>query len=1323
MSDPLDIQFTDQQPAAPGQLDIPFVDQENVSTFGKAINTAASGYQKWMHLMKKYGWAIPGGQPTWLAAKLLSSDASPTRQGHGVVDAWRAGWQGSSTALILNERLPDIELDPQHAKWYEKLTSGAGQMAGDLPAMVAGGALAGLAGIETGPGAVVAAGAGAFAVPTAIRTSLIQAYSKGQVRNASDFLTRASIVVKETAKDAALGGLTSGTGLAAGKFAAPLGRTASRIIAGGSEVTVLTVAPAALEGRLPEPEDFSNAALLMAGMHGAHYVAGKLGTIYAKTGIPPLRVAADAKSNPTILADLTERATLGTEASHKSVQGNPPDTGTAEGVRGTAEEHPGTPARTGIPGSDPSLQAILRGLSRSEEAGLPHVEGAVLGTIEGETPSQKHSAGTGAISGQNLTVRTFDSGRDGAPHILVTTDTPGESGRPAYVVGSIHGNTFLTGALHVEGLKGVGYDLFQTLGEYLQENHSEVKQVVGLAGGTKENPEGIARVRNSFDGTQWEGKWAGTPVVSLAAGPAPRVAPEIPRAYQRLATQQAAMDAVPGLSQEVAKEFFGPAVRVSGEPEPTQVNYRYINTPDEVNGALKRMSDLNEAAIQKQRRGTVSWDQTQAEAGKLLSEMLGSPEDLFKSREAGTPAGAAEILARKQLVEGAANDMKAKAAALSALGADAPIEARRMAEAEFLASIERSNLITAEFLGARAEAGRALNILKETKVSADRADQVQKLLTQMGKTPAELAEMMAALEDPAAAMRLARGIEKATTWDMIIEAWKAGLVSGPVTQVANVMGNTSFMAMRPAVDAVAAGFSLFSNAPDRVRSVEPLARVYGDIHGTIDGLKLAKVAFFEDAPGGKAEHKQAIPGKLGYAIRTPFRALSAMDVMARTMTERGEAYALASRQAVQEGHNPATAEFRTRVAELVNNPDAATQKKITEAGARFTFNSPLGEKGRAIQQFIKAWHLQWAIPFISTPGNIFKEMARLTPAAPIVGEWREAVAKGGPEAAKAWAEVTLGTGLSAVAMSLAVAGHLSGSGDPDPNKRRIQMAAGWQPYSVKINGTWHSYQRFQPVGTLIGLAADMAEVWEHLTPDESDKVPKILATAFANSVTNQTFLQGMATLVDGISQPDQKGPRLVQNLAGSLVPAAISQTAQMMDPYQREISSIREAVQNRIPGARENLAPSRDPFGEPIASPDRMGWISPVTTKDQSTDKVRTEAARLGIGEGKAPKSISLPSGGTGLGTVDLNAQQRDVFGDVAGHLAYNVMSQMVHSPGWDYVPDLVKQKAYQIAFERSHQAGKAAALTDEERQVEIRRIINTVSEKLKPSKAVNSTP
>ena len=1075
--------------------------------------------------------------PVGLAMDLLPQahavvfpDQEKAQTAKGVVDALQAGWQGSATGLVVRGKLPSVTLDAHHAKWYEKLASTTAQTVSELPEMAVGGLIVGTLGLPSGPGAVAAAGAGMFAVPTAIRESLVQSYASGDATSVADYLGRTAITVKATAKDAAVGALTSLTGYGLLKVAAPafesaaraltmgsasaagpLGATAAKVVAGGSqalatagEVGAMTVAPALLEGKLPERDDFLNAAILVGGMKSAHVVASKLHSIYAKTGIPPTEVMADIQRDPKIAEEL-----------------------------------------------------------------------------------------------------------------------------------------------------------------------------------------------------------------KLASGP------EVPEAYRPIADAHAAVDAVPGVPREIIKEFYGPTIPIPGEPKPTTVNYNYINSSEQVKGALDRISALNEVEIQTQRRGTVGWEQTDLEAATWLRQNLGPGAELT-GREPGTAANAAELLARKQMTQEAANVMGERAQELLSLGKDAPPESVAAAEAAFAASVARAQLISAEFLGARAEAGRALNALKITQEAAASTKLIQDMLAQ-GKSLREVAEMTRALDSPEAALKFTRELGKATKIEQVLEAWKAGMVSGPITQMANVMGNTSFAAMRPVVDLAAATVGSVTRGADRVRFAEPVAGTLGALAGVSDGLKLAKAAFIEDMPGGKAEHRHAIPGKVGYVVRTPFRALTAADQLFRTMNERYEAYALASREAVKEGFNPATREFRERVVELATNPTEAMIEKIQSAGDRYTFQAKGGEIVQAFTGLLDAAPIvKFVIPFVQTPMNVFKEMARHSPAAPIIGEWRAAIAEGGAARSKAIAEMMVGTGISALAASWAFSGHISGAGDPDPNKRRAQAAAGWQPYSVKIGNTWYSYQRIQPLGTLLGMAADMADAWQHMTPEERDKVPRILGLAFSNAVTNQTFLQGITNLSDALSQPDRKGPRFVQNLVASAIPAAAGQSAQLFDPYVREVDSIKAAVQNRIPGLRGDLAPQRDPFGEPVRNPERLIPGSPITMREQSTDKVRLELARLAslpessLSVRPAPKAIRLPAGGDlSAGRVQLTAEQRDRFADAAGKLAHQILGDIVNSPGYERMSDFARELTFKAVFERANQMGEYKALTDEERAAEIDRIVGRVQRRV----------
>lgn len=61
--------------------------------------------------------------------------------------------------------------------------------------------------------------------------------------------------------------------------------------------------------------------------------------------------------------------------------------------------------------------------------------------------------------------------------------------------------------------------------------------------------------------------------------------------------------------------------------------------------------------------------------------------------------------------------------------------------------------------------------------------------------------------------------------------------------------------------------------------------------------------------------------------------------------------------------------------------------------------------------------------------------------------------------------------------------------------------------------------------------------------------------------------------------------------------------------------------------------------------------------------------------------------------------------------MAYQVLDQMVSSPGRDYTRDQLKQWAFTVALETTHKVGEVAAMLDEQRHKEIQRIIGVMVE------------
>lgn len=783
-----------------------------------------------------------------------------------------------------------------------------------------------------------------------------------------------------------------------------------------------------------------------------------------------------------------------------------------------------------------------------------------------------------------------------------------------------------------------------------------------------------------------------------------------PDMYRARAVEENAKMAVPGeKAAAVAESPFAPISQAAGEPAlPTHVNYNYINTTEDAQSAMARLSQVYEAEIQKQRRGVVGWEQTSREAAQILADTIGKTDARFLlPREPGTPAGAAEILARKQLTLGAAEDMAARARDYLQKGG-AVTEDDTVA---FLASIERAALIQSEFLGARAEAGRTLSILKSTTTDARRVEKLLALLNTAGKTPAELAKVVSEIDTPSGALAAAKDLQRATSWEKFVEGMRAWYVSGPITQMANVIGNVTLAALRFPIDAVASVVGTMTPGKERARFADPALRLWGNAAGARDGLIIVGKGLRAgqlDFNGKTEVYKQAIEGTLGSTIRLPFTALSATDAIFRASAERGEGYVWAGHQAINEGIAMHTPEFYSRVAELMADPPPDMQAAMETIGQRMTATAPLGEKGRAMQAFIKSWHLEPLVPFTTAPTNIGKELARMTPLAPFMQEWRADIQKGGVAADRAIAEVMVGSLVMGTVTSYVGAQggvSITGGTDKDYTKR----------YRITVGNQSYSYQRIQPVGTLIGLSADTVELWEHMTPEEQDKLPKMIGTAFANAMANQVFLTGITGLSRALSDPDQFMARFIQRTVSGVVPGILAQTAQIMDPYEREIYSVLEAIKARVPVLRETLMPRRESFGEPMKQPDRPGFISPITAIPVETDPVRKEMSRLQIDPNKAPSYVTIPSGpDKKLGQVKLTPEQRDIFGKESGRIAYDVLAPIVNAPDWVEKPDLVKKQYYEKTFERARKFGKAKTLTPEQRALEAARITADLKKELR---------
>jgi len=204
--------------------------------------------------------------------------------------AIESGFQSSVSGLLYRGKKPD-KLSPEQLKELpatQRILAQGAQLAGDLPFMVPG-AIIGSAG--GGPAAPLTALGGAFALPSGIRKVLMDKYEKGEIDSFGEFWRRTIGAADETLKGFATGVATGAAG-AVGGFPA--------------EIAAMVTVGSALEGQIPEPKDFIDAAILIGGMKMSTSVARKLRTIYADTGKTPNNIMMDISEDPFIRKELLQ---------------------------------------------------------------------------------------------------------------------------------------------------------------------------------------------------------------------------------------------------------------------------------------------------------------------------------------------------------------------------------------------------------------------------------------------------------------------------------------------------------------------------------------------------------------------------------------------------------------------------------------------------------------------------------------------------------------------------------------------------------------------------------------------------------------------------------------------------------------------------------------------------------------------------------------------------------------------------------------------------------------------------------------------------------
>lgn len=481
------------------------------------------------------------------------------------------------------------------------------------------------------------------------------------------------------------------------------------------------------------------------------------------------------------------------------------------------------------------------------------------------------------------------------------------------------------------------------------------------------------------------------------------------------------------------------------------------------------------------------------------------------------------------------------------------------------------------------------------------------------------------------------------------------------THVVNFTANMTLLGMRSLEKQVG---SLFIKGAQGRAIRKQAAYEYGYTLASIhDGFEMAVEAFRRGdsvlnphdmdavsnsgASGGRMKLRpvNTLADMIGYAqfaTGLPTRALGAMDEFTKTLRYRSVIQARAAMEAEKLGLDGLNfKEFvQKKMADAYDETGAALDSEALMEARIATFNDPLeNAAGLAVQEAVgKLPWLRVIVPFVRTPFKALGYGVRMTPGLQFAHSRFKADFAGahGAEAqAQAYGQMALGGLASMVAVSLAGSGKMTGSGPNNPEMREYLTSKGWKPYSIIIDNddgsrTYLPIGRLDPVGTVMGIAADLVDISSHPTRvEDGQNMFTMLAIAMAKNVTNKTFLLGLQNFVRAVADPEKSASKWAGNIAEATIPFSALVKGLNNDDLLREARTMTDHALDRMPGFSKTMAPRYDVLSEPQLVHKGL-WAS------GEWDELDDELARLNTETGKGLSKVSPDLNDTDLRDVKL---------------------------------------------------------------------------------------
>lgn len=479
--------------------------------------------------------------------------------------------------------------------------------------------------------------------------------------------------------------------------------------------------------------------------------------------------------------------------------------------------------------------------------------------------------------------------------------------------------------------------------------------------------------------------------------------------------------------------------------------------------------------------------------------------------------------------------------------------------------------------------------------------------------------------------------------DKVISVWKAGLLTAPTTTAGNILGNTGSRLLSRSTDPVAVVYDKIFSAIGKTgkalgvinkdstfgnRTVASSGKGYanGFMEGLNKGVNYFKTGFDPRHDPTKFDSKQVyfsdtIKGKIAEKYtQGVMRLMGAQDQPfyygALRNAIQKQAIVAAKNQGIR---GSAKREF---MKEFVQNPSIDTMKIANKEAKYAVFQNKtlIGDAAGALRRWADNSNSDTAktvlgvvLPFTQVPASIATRIIEYTPLGTASELVKQVVKREFDQKAlsEALAKGTVGAGVVGAGVALAKNGDITLGYPKDPVTQARWKAEGKTPYSVKVGGKWVSMNYVQPVGALLAMGGAYQQARDE--GKSGTEATNAMFGTIANSVTSQSFLQGVSGALNAATDPERSASKFLNTTAGSVIPNIIRSAAKSNDPLQREVKSPVDALKAGIPGVRKSLPAQIDAFGKPVKRQSGAidSFLNPLRPSTATDTRATKELDRL----------------------------------------------------------------------------------------------------------------